>query len=358
VCWTSIAAALNQHVIAPRTGWAAIELKDETQLWKSNDRQQRGLINDPSPLRKRTTRCPGNRWLGCVVLAGFLCVALITSAQTSPAAEANGSQSGVAAAESIESMLTARGLVASNFSAIPATIEPPNGAEVDETTQTAKADGKTISQSRSWTEKLDRNALHIELTTFPDKQSQVAFWVLPDDSPGCSVFGRTMYDNHGRPLQSEFWRNDRQLKITGAADFPPDLYPEALPAIALARAVDFTRQGASGRINQQLSPYGFVDQTITVKDSYQLQVPAGRFTAVKIESQPNASSVLPAWPRFTLGAVSPFLPTTIYYFQADPPHRFLRKEQPGTPFIAGPAGVTELVRYYIAGSGATRRSIE
>ncbi len=322
-----------------------------------------GLIRDFPPLIPGTTQCrffekPAKtrrrRILTLVTLVWLLTWAL----HATFAAGTDGSQPGVFAIQSLDSMLSARGLVAGNFATNPATIKPPNGTEVDETVQTAKVDGRTISRTRSWTERLDRNSLHIELTTFPEQQSQVAFLVLPDDSPGCSIFARTLYDKNGRPLQSEFWRNDRQLRITGAADFPADLYPEALPAIALTRAVDFSHRGASGKIDQQLSPYGFVDQTVTVKDSDQLQVPAGRFTAVKVESQPNPSSVLPTWPRFTLSAVSPFLPTTIYYFQADPPHRFLRKEQLGTPFIAGPAGITELVRYYIAGSGGTDGAIE
>ena len=257
------------------------------------------------------------------------------------------------ASDSLEGMLAARGLVGSNLAANPPFIAPPTGAEVDETEQRAKQDGQTISQTRAWTEELNKNALHIELTSFPSRQSQVAFWVLPNNSPGCLIFGRTMYDTNGRPLQSEFWRNDRQLKITGAADFPSDLYPEALPAIALTRVVDVSHRGASGKIDQQVSPYGFVDQQVTVGDSNPVDVPAGRFSGVRIDSQPNASSILPTWPRLTLGAVSPFLPQTTYYFQADTPHRLLRKEQAGTPFIGGPEGVTELVRYYVAGTRAT-----
>src|SRR5207248_2199856 len=114
-------------------------------------------------------------------------------------------------------------LVGSDLAVNRAMIAPPSGTEVDETEQIAKQDGQTISQTRAWTEESTNYALHIELTTFPSRQSQVAFWVLPNHSAGCLIFGRTMYDTDGRALQSEFWRNDRQLKITGAADFPPDL---------------------------------------------------------------------------------------------------------------------------------------
>jgi hypothetical protein len=256
--------------------------------------------------------------------------------------------------DSIEGTLSSRGLLGGNLAVTRGTIEPPSGTEVDETIEWAKQDGKTISRTRAWTEELNNNALYIELTSFPTSQLQVAFWVLPQNSGGCRMFGRTIYDSNRRPLQSEFWRNDRQLKLTGGSDFPSDLYPEALPAIALLRVVDFTHQGASGKIDQQVSPYGFVDQHVTVGTSNQLQVPAGRFEAVRVDSQPNASSFLPSWPRFTLGVVSPFLPQTTYYFQADQPHRFLRKEQAGTAVIDGPEAVTELVRYYIAGTTASK----
>jgi hypothetical protein len=250
--------------------------------------------------------------------------------------------------DSLEAMLIARGL-GSNLGGNAAMIAPPSGTEIEETEEKAKQDGQTISKTRAWTEEVNNNSLHVELTSFPSRQFQVAFWVLPNHAAGCLIFGRTMYDTNGRSLVSEFWRNDRQLKITGGADFPPDLYPEALPAIALTRVVDVSHRGASGKIDQQVSPYGFVDQQVTVGESNQVQVPAGRFAAVRIDSQPNASSILPTWPRFTLGAVSPFLPQTTYFFQADPPHRLLRKEQAGTPLIGGPEGVTELVRYYNAG---------
>jgi hypothetical protein len=285
-----------------------------------------------------------------LAIAALVSMPSIALAQTKLASTGDGSQAARASAtDSIERVLAARGLLGNNLATSAATIEPPSGTEVDETVQTAKQDGKTISRTRSWTERLDNDALHVELTRFPTSQSQVAFWVLPNDSGGCLMFGRTMYDRNGRPLQSEFWRNDRQLRITGAADFPTDLYPEALPAVALLRVIDFAHQDVLGKIDQQVSPYGFVDQQVTIKDSAPIEVPAGRFAAVRVDSAPNASSILPSWPSFTLGVVSRFLPQTTYFFQADPPHRLLRKEQAGTPFIGGPEATTELVRYYVAG---------
>jgi hypothetical protein len=251
----------------------------------------------------------------------------------------------------IEQILASRGLLGGD-SASRAPIAPPTGVEVDETVQRGKQDGKMISRTRSWTEELNHNALHVELTSFPGRQTQVAFWVFPDDSRGCLMFGRTMYGTDGHQLVSEFWRNDRELRITGAEDFPADLYPEAIPAVALLRVVDSMHPGSAGKIDQQVSPYGFVDQQVSVQGADEVEVPAGRFDAVRIDSQPNASTILPSWPRFTLGVVATFLPQTTYYFQAAPPHRLLRKEQVGTPFIGGPEAITELVHYYTAGETA------
>jgi hypothetical protein len=292
------------------------------------------------------------------IVAASLQFSGLAFAQVQPASVRNASRdSGVHAADSIEQALTARGLSGPNLWTSAGALKPPIGTEVDETVQKAKQDGKTISRTRSWTEDLSSsNVLHVELTSFPSKQSQVAFWVLPRDSRGCATFGRTMYDTNGHPLKSEFWRNDRELRITGAADFPPDLYPEAVPAVALLRAVDFMHQGGSGKIDQQVSPYGFVDLQLNVQNANQVEVPAGRFAAVRVDSQPNMSTILPSWPRFTLGMMSRFLPQTTYYFEAQPPHRLLRLEQAGTPFIGGPEATTELVRYYVAGTTASRAS--
>jgi hypothetical protein len=251
-------------------------------------------------------------------------------------------------ADSIERALSSRGLL-NSFSAVVGRVEPPPGTEVDETRQTAKRDGELISSTRSWTEELDSNSLHVEVTRYPSQQLQVAFWVLPRNGHGCAIFGRTMHGTRGKLLKSEFWRNDRELKITGAADFPADLYPEAVPAIALLRVVDSVREGGSGKINQQVSPYGFVDLQIDVQNTESIEVPAGRFAALKVSSQPVVSTILPSWPRFTQGVVSRFIPQSTYYFGAASPHRMLRIEHAGTPFIGGPEAMTELVRYYIAG---------
>src|SRR5947209_6389344 len=73
--------------------------------------------------------------------------------------------------DSLQGRLVSRGLVGSDLAVNRAMIAPPSGTEVDETEQIAKQDGQTISQTRAWTEESTNYALHIELTTFPSRQS-------------------------------------------------------------------------------------------------------------------------------------------------------------------------------------------
>ncbi len=60
----------------------------------------------------------------------------------------------------------------------------------------------------------------------------------------------TLYD-HGRALQSGFWRNEAAvLRLAVAADLPHDLYPHSVPWRALMRVVDAPRDGAEGVLHQ------------------------------------------------------------------------------------------------------------
>ena len=86
----------------------------------------------------------------------------------------------------------------------------------------------------------------------------------------------TLYD-HGRALQSVFWRNDAAvLRLAGAANLPHDLYPDAVPWMAFLRAFDAPRDGAEGMLNQQITPYSYVGQNVSAERTEQINVPAGR----------------------------------------------------------------------------------
>src|SRR5271166_3058871 len=225
---------------------------------------------------------------------------------------------------------------------------PPPGVEVDETRQTENRTGEIVMRAKSWNELIGDDTVHIEVTTLTNDQFEVAFWLLPNHRQGCTIYQWTLYD-HGRALQSMFWRNDAvALRMAGAPDLPHDLYPDAVPWMAFLRAFDMPRDGVEGRLNQQITPYSYVGQNVWAERIEQIKVPAGSFLALKVIAQVNIATIMPNWPRFVLHVIKPVIPKNTLYFDAAPPYRLLKQE--GTTFVGGPEVTTELIRFYIAGA--------
>jgi hypothetical protein len=225
---------------------------------------------------------------------------------------------------------------------------PPPGTEVDETRQTENRTGEVLTRAKSWNEMVEDDTIHIEVTTLSTYQFEVAFWLFPNHRQGCTMYQWTLYD-HGRALQSAFWRNDAAvLRLAGAADLPHDLYPDSVPWVAFLRVLDAPRDGAEGTLHQQITPYSYVGQEVWAKGSEQISVPAGSFSALKVTAQVDIATVMPNWPRFVLHVIEPVVPKNTLYFEATPPYRLLK--QAGTTFVGGPEVTTELIRFYIAGA--------
>ncbi len=223
---------------------------------------------------------------------------------------------------------------------------PAPGTEVDETRQTENGTGEVLTRAKSWNEMVGDDTIHIEVTTLSAYQFEVAFWLFPNHRQGCTIYQWTLYD-HGRALQSAFWRNDATvLRLAGAADLPHDLYPDSVPWIAFLRVLDAPRDGAEGALHQQITPYSYVGQEVSATGIEQIDVPAGSFTALKVIAQVDIATVMPNWPRFVLHVIKPVIPKNTLYFQSTPPYRLLKQE--GVTFVGGPAVTTELVRFYIA----------
>jgi hypothetical protein len=192
------------------------------------------------------------------------------------------------------------------------------------------------------------DTIHIEVTTLSAYQFEVAFWLFPKHRQGCTMYQWTLYD-HGRALQSRFWRNDAtMLRLAGAADLPHDLYPDSVPWVAFLRVLDAPRKGGEGTLHQQITPYSYVGQEVSAKGIEQISVPAGSFSALKVTAQVDIATVMPNWPRFVLHVIKPVIPKNTLYFEAIPPYRLLRQE--GATFVGGPEVTTELIRFYIAGA--------
>jgi len=227
-------------------------------------------------------------------------------------------------------------------------LTPPPGTEVDETRQTANLTGEVLKQVRSWNEIVGDDTIHIEVTTLSTYQFEVAFWLFPNHRKGCTIYKWTLYD-HGRALQSAFWRNDAAvLRLAGAADLPHDLYPDSVPWVAFLRVLDVPRDGGEGMIHQQITPYSYVGQEVWAAGSEPISVPAGTFSAIKVTAKVDITTVMPNWPRFVLQVIKQVIPKNTLYFEAAPPYRLLKQE--GTTFVGGPEVTTELIRFYIAGA--------
>jgi hypothetical protein len=225
---------------------------------------------------------------------------------------------------------------------------PASGVEVDETRQTEDRTGEVLMKIKLWDEKVGDDTVHIEVTTLTSNQFEVSFWLFPNHRQGCTMYQWTLYD-HGRALQSSFWRNDAPvLRLAGAADLPHDLYPDAVPWMAFLRILDAPREGGEGALHQQITPYSYVGQNVSVKGIEQISVPAGNFSALKVSAQVDIATVMPNWPRFVMHVVQPMIPKNTLYFQATSPYRLLRQQ--GATFVGGPEVTTELIRFYVAGA--------
>ena len=255
------------------------------------------------------------------------------------------------AGDAVDAWLVTRGLIGNAMISEQSGADimtPPPGTEVDETRQTANLTGEVLNQVKSWNETKNDDTIHVEVTTLSTNQFEVAFWLFPNHRKGCTMYKWTLYD-HGRALQSAFWRNDAAvMRLAGAADLPHDLYPDSVPWVAFLRVLSAPHDGAEGMIHQQITPYSYVGQEVWAAGPEQVSVPAGTFSALKVSAKVDITTIMPNWPRFVLQVIKPVIPKNTLYFQAAPPYRLLKQE--GATFVGGPEVTTELIRFYIAGA--------
>jgi hypothetical protein len=246
-------------------------------------------------------------------------------------------------------LLAARGLLESSDSPEAA---PPDGVEVDEYLQTDAGNGGEMMKIAQWEELIGDHPLEVERVTFPGGQSLVQSFVLQPHGRGCMVFAQRGFNHAGVKLLGNYWRNDSDIHIAGANDFPPELFPNnGIPTAAFLDALSAPAVGATGQVNQQITPYGYTRLNVWGERIEQIHVPAGDFRALKVVMRIDIRSFLPTWPNFLIKIVEPFITENVFYFQADPPHRFLKAE--GITSFGGPKSVTELTRYYVAGHTAS-----
>ena len=249
--------------------------------------------------------------------------------------------------------LQSRGLIGGKLTedltsgGIPA---PPPGIEVDET-RAGRIGADPTTTLKDWKEPLGKDWLNVRIARRDDGGANVSYWVIPADSLGCLIYVYKIYDKSGRVLRSEYWTHTNQLKTASGKNFPPALYPYGpdggMPASEIFRSLNTPAKGGSGALFTQYTPEGYVILDIWAEGTEDITVPAGKFSALHVMMRPNLESFLPDWPSFALRMFEPFLPKESFYFEAQPPYRFLKFE--GIPGAAGPKVRSELVRYYVAG---------
>ena len=262
--------------------------------------------------------------------------------------------------EVIRAMLT-RGLIGGKLTedlasgGIPT---PPAGIEVDET-RAGRIGADANTTLKDWKEPLGKDWLNIRIARRDDGACDVSYWVIPSDSLGCLLYVYKIYDQSGRVLRSQYWTHTDELKTASGKNFPSSLYPYGpdggMPASEIFRSLNSPTKGANGELYTQYTPEGYVILDIWADGIKDVKVPAGTFSALHVQMRPNLESFLPEWPSFALRMFEPFLPKESFYFEAQPPYRFLEFE--GIPGAAGPKVRSELVHYYVAGKEQSVASI-
>lgn len=159
--------------------------------------------------------------------------------------------------------------------------------------------------------------------------------------------GRVLAESHsldtqhdGDPVsRSEMrFRDVEMLAMSGGFEpFPSDLSPVLGCAITL-RGLDFER-GSRDRFYLWLANGLYWPVYTRVDDRRPIDTPAGRFTAWRVRVWPSLESVAPG----VHSLVEMVLPRFYLFFDAEPPHRFLRFEFPAGPFQLERRGIIELL---------------
>lgn len=190
------------------------------------------------------------------------------------------------------------------------------------------------------------------VTRAPGGQTLVQYWVLRGGG-GCDFYQSVVYSKDGRMVTEDFWRNDPQaLKIAGAPDFPPDLFPNnALPIAALFDSIGAPVAGAAGKVNVEAGPYDFIQLDTWVEGFEKIASDAGSIDTVQIVMRPNVDSVLKDWPRVFRKMALPFIPKDYFYFNSQPPHQMVKFE--GTIGYPAPTLKARLMKTWLAPAGTT-----
>lgn len=223
---------------------------------------------------------------------------------------------------------------------------PLPGSNISESAVTLSSTGERVSNVMLWEEPLGNGLLDLQETTREGGQTNVEYWALTSDHRRCLLNGEATYSQDGRLLSSTFWRNDPQLRDSGSAPLPNDIFPSRIPPSAFLPALNDPKPGATGKLHVVLGRYGQMSFDLWAQDVEQITVPAGAFRTLKIVMRVDAESVMQYWPRFLRRLAQPFFPKNVLYYDTAPPHHLIQFM--GSFGYMAPEVTVRLTRNYVA----------
>jgi hypothetical protein len=252
-----------------------------------------------------------------------------------------------------EDGLASRGLIGGAIGDVRADAriaEPAEGASVSEIAANLESGGDEAAHAVMWEEAIAGHKAEFIVTTAPGGQRLFQFWVHRAGG-GCDLYESSVYSKDGRLVTQDFWRNDPDaLKVTGAPEFPDDLFPNyGAPISAFFDSLGAAGADATGKLDMETGPYDFIVLDTWADGSEKIETPSGSLDTIKVVMRPDVDSALKTWPRVFRGLALPFIPKDYFNFNAQPPHQLVKFN--GTIGYPAPRLDAHLLRTWVAGPG-------
>lgn len=231
------------------------------------------------------------------------------------------------AGSSFEDELASRGMIGGgvgDFRARAQIPAPAEGALVTEIAAKLASGGDQAARAVMWEEVIAGRKTEFMLTAAPSGQRLFQYWILRPPG-GCDLYESAVFSKDGRLVTQDFWRNDPEaLRVTGAPDFPPDLFPNyGAPISAFYDSLLTAEDGATGKINMAAGPYDFIVLDTWTDGFEKVDLTSGTINVVKVVMRADVDSMLKTWPRMFRAMALPFIPKDYFYFNAQPPHQLV-----------------------------------
>jgi hypothetical protein len=256
-------------------------------------------------------------------------------------------------ASRLEDELASRGLIGSAIGDVRADAripDPAEGTSVSEIAANLASGGDQAAHAVMWEEVIAGHKAEFMVTTAAGGQQLFQYWILRAGG-GCDLYESAVYSKDRRLVTQDFWRNDPDaLKVAGAPEFPPDLFPNyGAPISAFFDSLGAAGADAAGKLDMEAGPYDYIVLDTWADGSEKIDTASGSIDTIKVVMRPDVDSALKTWPRIFRAMALPFIPKDYFYFNAQPPHQLVKFN--GTIGYPAPRLDAQLLRTWIAGPG-------